>query len=64
MGAGRKTQTTTYDTVSQRGGRGPPPQYKKLDKEELGGVIFGATKDTIQECLTKLLFGRFLFHGQ
>ena len=31
-----------------------------LGKKQLGGVIFGATKTTINECLSKQLFGQFL----
>lgn len=30
---------------------------RNLTKTQLGGVVFGCTKDTIKECLSKHLFG-------
>ena len=51
-GAGRKTHTSSYD--SGNGGKGgggrhfmPIPNDRDL-REELGGVIFGATAETMQ----------------
>jgi hypothetical protein len=50
-GAGRKTQTSSYDSNSGKGGGGrhfvPIPNDRDL-REELGGVIFGATAETMQ----------------
>lgn len=51
MGAGRKTITHTFDSASK-----VPPQYRDLG-EDLCGVIFGTTKDTINECIDGKLFG-------
>ena len=52
MGAGRKTQTSSYDSANRGGGGGggrfvPIPPDRDL-RDELGGVIFGATSQTIQ----------------
>lgn len=60
MGAGRKTQTFIFDDESN-----PVPPLngnssiltRNLRKSDLGGVIFGCKHDTIQECLSKQLFG-------
>lgn len=59
MGAGRHTQTYLIPaSAGPSGGSaiGPPPQ-RNLGKTELGGVIFGCTHFTMNECLNKNLFG-------
>ncbi|KAG0561927.1 hypothetical protein KC19_9G104000 [Ceratodon purpureus] len=59
MGAGRQTQTYLVPASggpSGGGAIGPPPQ-RNLGKTDLGGVIFGCTHVTMNECLTKNLFG-------
>lgn len=64
MGAGRQTQTfLTPASAGPSGGAalGPPPQ-RMLGKSELGGVIFGCTHVTMNECLTKRLFGLPMQH--
>ncbi|KAK1563219.1 hypothetical protein Q3G72_024210 [Acer saccharum] len=58
MGAGRKTETFQIDTKVDY--PNPTSGYvsaRNLAKRNLGGVIFGCTNKTIQECLTKQLFG-------
>ncbi|KAG8374458.1 hypothetical protein BUALT_Bualt11G0134300 [Buddleja alternifolia] len=56
MGAGKKTQTFSHSET--------PPRMasnmtwaRNLNKSQLGGVIFGCTKITMSECLSKQLFG-------
>jgi len=61
-GAGRKTQTSSYDSANTRGagaGRFFMPADRDL-REELGGVIFGATADTIRgvPCTQRLTAAR------
>lgn len=51
MVAMRKTQTF----LSNGNIRAPA---RNLEKSNLGGVIFGCTKITMKECLTKQLFGQ------
>ena len=59
-GAGRKTHTSSYDSANNRGagpGRFMPIPADRDLREELGGVIFGATADTIRgvPCATPLI---------
>lgn len=62
MGAGRKTQTISAhenvprSTVSGNGCF----SARNLRAEDLCGVIFGCTHETMAECLSKQLFGLFL----
>jgi len=44
MGAGRKTQTSSYDTCNGGRGGGAPVPERDL-QEALGGVVFGATSE-------------------
>eukprot|EP00898_Chlorokybus_atmophyticus_P005300 jgi/Chlat1/5771/Chrsp387S05515 len=61
MGAGRKTQTVTYgDTLQRR----VHVQFRNLGQENLAGVIFGCTKDTMRECLIGRIFGLPQIHIQ
>lgn len=59
MGAGRKTQTfyagesVAWSPLSGDGSI----LTRNLVKDELGGVIFGCRHCTMQECLSKQLFG-------
>lgn len=62
MGTGRKTETYNAATPKQdqnntrrHGGQSFPA--RNLREDELGGVIFGCTHQTINECLSKQLFG-------
>ncbi|KAL5742445.1 hypothetical protein ACOSP7_029177 [Xanthoceras sorbifolium] len=58
MGAGRKTQTFVVNTKEASPNHtSGHSSARNLGKRNLGGVIFGCTKRTIQECLTKQLFG-------
>ncbi|KAF5747647.1 Kelch repeat-containing family protein [Tripterygium wilfordii] len=59
MGAGRKTQTIN---INGSGPTNPNPvashfSSRSLQKNQLGGVIFGCTINTIKECLSSQLFG-------
>jgi hypothetical protein len=62
MGTGRKTETKNVATPKQdqsntrRYGDQSFPA-RNLGEDELGGVIFGCTHQTINECLSKQLFG-------
>ena len=53
-GAGRKTQTSTFSSNDNANNRGAGPgRFMAIPadrdlREELGGVIFGATADTIR----------------
>ena len=48
-GAGRKTHTSSYESGKKAGpGRFMPIPADRDLREELGGVIFGATADTIR----------------
>lgn len=42
------------DRMAQRKGKF---SFRNLTKSQLGGVVFGCTKNTIKECLSKQLFG-------
>eukprot|EP00897_Mesotaenium_endlicherianum_P007010 jgi/Mesen1/6337/ME000328S05622 len=53
MGAGRKTSTYNCDTTNGK----IAPHFRNLPANLLRGVIFGATKETMNECLTSQLFG-------
>ncbi|KAM2984076.1 hypothetical protein FF2_009929 [Malus domestica] len=55
MGAGRKTQTFTLSSSQDMATYSA--SMRNLRRNSLGGVIFGATKFTIDECLSKQLFG-------
>ncbi|KAK3227410.1 hypothetical protein Dsin_007272 [Dipteronia sinensis] len=58
MGAGRKTEAFQVGTKVDY--PNPTSGYvsaRSLAKRNLGGVIFGCTNKTIQECLTNQLFG-------
>jgi hypothetical protein len=62
MGTGRKTETKNGATPKQD--QGNTRRYgdqsfpaRNLGEDELGGVIFGCTHQTINECLSKQLFG-------
>jgi hypothetical protein len=46
MGAGRKTSTSSYDSAASPKHRVPIPPDRDL-RDALGGVIFGATADTL-----------------
>jgi len=57
MGTGRKNQNYSHDGHNaQGGGRPQPPPHMNLG-DELGGVIFGATSHTLEECMEGLIFG-------
>ncbi|CAI7779485.1 unnamed protein product, partial [Closterium sp. NIES-54] len=56
MGAGRKTTTYQYDTAKESS-RHQRVQFRLLPREQLGGCVFGCTKETFSECVTKELFG-------
>ncbi|XP_068340051.1 uncharacterized protein [Pyrus communis] len=55
MGAGRKTQTFTLSSSQDMAPYSA--SMRNLRRNSLGGVIFGATRFTIDECLSKQLFG-------
>ncbi|RXH81930.1 hypothetical protein DVH24_036271 [Malus domestica] len=55
MGAGRKTQTFTLSSSQDMATYSA--SMRNLRRNSLGGVIFGATNFTIDECLSKQLFG-------
>ncbi|KAF8663003.1 hypothetical protein HU200_055591 [Digitaria exilis] len=64
MGAGRKTETfyaTTPSTPAQTRTNASYGTYsaaaRNLPEDELGGVIFGCKHNTMNECLSKQLFG-------
>ncbi|KAF9598972.1 hypothetical protein IFM89_033317 [Coptis chinensis] len=63
MGAGRKTETHTLGEAIKH-----PPTVNSsapawnLKKKDLGGVIFGCTHYTINECLTNQIFGLPAIH--
>lgn len=42
------------DRMAQRKGKF---SFRNLTKSQLGGVVFGCTKNTIKECMSKQLFG-------
>ncbi|XP_049400007.1 uncharacterized protein LOC125864119 [Solanum stenotomum] len=59
MGGGRRTETFVRDSASssstnQRSNSGG---FRYLTKNQLGGVIFGCTVSTMNECLRNQLFG-------
>ncbi|KAK9845712.1 hypothetical protein WJX81_000252 [Elliptochloris bilobata] len=56
MGAGRKTQTYDVDSQGGHGQRNFEDNQRNLG-DELGGCIFGCTKETYEECVTELVFG-------
>ncbi len=48
MGAGRKTSSVTFDSCSTQGGGSSSAQPPERDlQENLGGVIFGCTNETM-----------------
>ncbi|KAK8969000.1 hypothetical protein KSP40_PGU005683 [Platanthera guangdongensis] len=56
MGAGRKTETINFDgfyPITEHG----HISSRNLPKNDLGGAIFGCKHSTMEECLTKQLFG-------
>ncbi|KAH6798333.1 hypothetical protein C2S51_034817 [Perilla frutescens var. frutescens] len=53
MGAGRNSQTF----IPKASFHSPSSWTRNLSKHQLGGVIFGCTKSTKEECITKQLFG-------
>ncbi|CAO2204525.1 unnamed protein product [Urochloa humidicola] len=64
MGAGRKTETFYAATSSTPTITGTNPWHETnsvaaryLQEDELGGVIFGCKHNTMNECLSKQLFG-------
>lgn len=63
MGAGRKTETFYASANPNSVALGAPgnnsifPGFRNLQKSDLGGVIFGCKNGTMEECLTKQLFG-------
>jgi len=64
MGAGRKTETFyagTPNTATQTQTNSSYGTYsnaaRNLRDDELGGVIFGCKNNTMNECLSKQLFG-------
>ncbi|KAI0498670.1 hypothetical protein KFK09_019560 [Dendrobium nobile] len=56
MGAGRKTHTVNGDNRIPTSESGHM-SARNLCKNDLGGVIFGCKRKTMQECLSKQLFG-------
>ncbi|KAL0912001.1 hypothetical protein M5K25_017942 [Dendrobium thyrsiflorum] len=56
MGAGRKTHTVNVDIRIPTSESGHI-SARNLRKNDLGGVIFGCKHTTMQECLSKQLFG-------
>lgn len=56
MGAGRKTETFT--APPNQGLATYTTSMRNLVKKHLGGVIFGCKDITIDECLSKQLFGQ------
>jgi hypothetical protein len=63
MGAGRKTETF-YAPANPKGRASAAsgsnsmyPGFRNLHKSDLGGVIFGCKNNTMNECLTKQIFG-------
>ncbi|TVU21684.1 hypothetical protein EJB05_31336 [Eragrostis curvula] len=59
MGAGRKTETVHLATQNSSNARFGDYSIaaRYLGEDQLGGVIFGCKHNTINECLTKQLFG-------
>ena len=58
MLSGRRTESFTFsDGSSRQLPRAKVVEYRDLSREKLDGVVFGATFDTMAECLDKLLFG-------
>ena len=62
MGAGRRTETynaatPTQDRANTRRHGGQSFSARNLGEDSLAGVIFGCTHKTINECLSKQLFG-------
>jgi hypothetical protein len=61
MGAGRKTETFYAATPTQTRNNAwhgtCSVAARNLREDELGGVIFGCKHNTMNECLTKQLFG-------
>lgn len=63
MGNWNKTQNSS-SSGNQLYSPSPDQSYgRNLSKEQLGGVIFGTKNSTINECLTKQLFGKSFSHG-
>ncbi|KAF3333598.1 B2 protein [Carex littledalei] len=68
MGAGRKTETfyasANPNSMALRapGNNSIFPGFRNLQKSDLGGVIFGCKNGTMEECLTKQLFGLPAMH--
>ncbi|KAI9075996.1 hypothetical protein K1719_042068 [Acacia pycnantha] len=58
MGGGRKTKSYTLPEKSKTSwSMNCSISARNLGKADLAGVIFGCTNNTIQECISKLLFG-------
>jgi hypothetical protein len=63
MGAGRRTQTFTFNDNNDKGGTSPYSpgsgggHFRALKKSDLAGVIFGCSHQTFKECVTQLIFG-------
>jgi hypothetical protein len=59
MGAGKKTQTFNVATENKSNARHGDNSIaaRYLGEDQLGGAIFGCKHNTINECLSKQLFG-------
>lgn len=59
MGGGKKTQTFVLNEASPSfaSKASYAASARNLRKSQLGGVIFGCTRGTFRECLSKQLFG-------
>lgn len=63
MGAGRRTQTFTFNDNNGKGGTSPyspgggAGNFRALKKSDLAAVIFGCSHQTFKECVTQLIFG-------
>ncbi|KAF5206209.1 Kelch-like protein [Thalictrum thalictroides] len=64
MGAGRRTETYRLGDIRQQypSGANCSVSARNLGKTELGGVIFGCINNTIEECLSGLVFGLPAIH--
>lgn len=58
MGVGRNTPTFCLSETSPSCRMASNVKWaRNLQKSQLGGIIFGCTKDTMRECLANQLFG-------
>ncbi|KAI3966352.1 hypothetical protein MKW92_049232 [Papaver armeniacum] len=62
MGAGRKTQTIPLTRVQRHPSVNCSVTARNLPTKDLGGVILGCTRHTMEECLTNKIFGLPAFH--